>query len=174
MAIEELVSLIPPPSAPIDGEGDWGCAENELGLVFPSDFKQLISRYGTGEFYGSMYIANPLMPWGRDQIRGDLERYRELSEACEMSLQLFPDRPGLLPWGNDSNGHLYCWWTDGPQDSWRVVQLFHGYENEIESVPGPITSFLVQFMSNKYEDMLGGNPFVEEDRYFQVGLPWLK
>jgi hypothetical protein len=174
VAIEELVAFIPTPEKPIDGEGDWSVAEKEFGVAFPADFKALIRRYGTGMFYGDLYVANPLKEWGREQIRGDLSRYRELRDACEMSFELFPESPGLLPWGNDSNGHLYCWWTEGPADSWPVVQVFHGYEEEIEPVPGPITSFLVQFMSNAYTNMLGGNPFSDEDRYFQPGIPWIK
>jgi hypothetical protein len=174
VAIEELVAFIPPPATPIDGEGDWSVAEGEFGIAFPADFKQLIRRYGTGRFYGDLRVANPLQPWGRDLIRDDLARYGELRDACEMSLKLFPESPGLLPWGGDSNGHLYCWWTEGAPDSWRLVQVFHGYEEEIEPVLGPITSFLVRFISNEYPNMLGGNPFSAEDRYFEQGIPWLK
>jgi hypothetical protein len=55
-----------------------------------------------------------------------------------------------------------------------VVQVFHGYEEEIEPVPGPITRFLVRFIRNEYPNMLGGNAFSGEDRYFTPGLPWLK
>lgn len=174
MAIEELVAFIPPPAQPIDGEGDWSVAEKEFGIVFPADFKQLVQRYGTGRFYGDLYVANPLKEWGREQVRSDLSRYRALRDACELSLKLFPDCPGLLPWGNDSNGHLYCWWTEGPPDLWPVVQVFHGYEEEIEPVSGPISSFLIRFMRNEYPNMLGGNSFSEAHRYFKQGIPWIK
>jgi hypothetical protein len=174
MVIEELIALIPPPSKPIDGVGDWSVPEREFGLTFPTDFKQLIERYGTGRFYGDLYVANPLQAWGRERIRDDLSRYRELRDACEIPLKLFPDSPGLLPWGGDSDGHLYCWWTEGPSESWGLVQVFHGYEEEIEVVPGPITSFLVRFIRNEYPNMLGGIPFSDKDHYFKQGIPWLK
>jgi hypothetical protein len=78
MAIEELLALIPPPENPIDGSGDWSEAERELGVTFPSDFKELIRRYGTGRFYSDLRIANPLKPWGRNTIREDLDGKREL------------------------------------------------------------------------------------------------
>jgi hypothetical protein len=173
MAIEELLALVPPPAKPIDGTGDWTVSETEFGIVFPVDFKELIRRYGTGCFYGSLGVANPLKKWGRDLIRDDLSRYRELSEACEYNLKLFPEKPGLLPWGSDSNGHLYCYWTQGPSDSWSLVQVFHGYEQEIEPVPGPITRFLVKFLRNEYPNMLGGNSFSHEHYHFEQGIPWV-
>jgi hypothetical protein len=174
MAIEDLVSFIPPPAEPIDGEGDWSVPEREFGIVFPADFKELIRRYGTGRFCGSLRIANPLRPWGRDIIHDDLSRYRELRGAAEIRLRLFPEEPGLLPWGSDSNGHLYCWWTQGPSDGWTVAQLAHGDEEDFETVPGPITSFLVRFIQNEYPKMLAGNRFLEKHRSFRQGIPWLK
>jgi hypothetical protein len=175
VAIEDLIAFISPPDMPTDGTGDWSIAEKEFGIVFPSDFKELIRRYGTGEFYSDLYILNPLREWGRDKIRNDLDRYRQLRDACEFhTLILHPECPGLLPWGGDSNGHLYCWWTDGPSDYWGTVQVFHGYEDEIEVVPGPITDYLIRFIHNEYPNMLGGIPFTEEDHYFKQGIPWVK
>jgi hypothetical protein len=167
VAIEELVAFIPPPAHPINGAGDWSAAERELGFAFPDDFKQLIRVYGSGEFYGSLYVVNPLTGDGRDWIRRKLDRCRELREVIEQYVRpLPPDSPGLLPWGGDSNGHMYCWLVDESEEGWEVVQLFHGYEGEIDPVPGPVTSFLVRFMRNEYPNMLGGNRFTVQDRIF--------
>lgn len=117
MAIATLIALIAPPNEPIDGTGDWSAAEKDFGCTFPNDFKELIRVYGTGRFL-DIRIANPLKQWGQDIIRDDINRFRELSEACEFTLPLFPEQPGYLPWGSDSNGHLYCWWTVGTSDLW--------------------------------------------------------
>lgn len=156
----------------MQNSGDWLAAENDLGVEFPSDFKDLIHAYGTGEFYGDLAIENPLRMWGRNGIREYLDCYRELREACEYSFPLFPESPGLLPWGGDNNGHLYCWWTEGSPDEWKIVQLFHGYEDDpLEIVSGPITQFLIDFVSNKYPNMLGGNERSSTDCYFRVGIP---
>lgn len=167
MAIEDLVAFIPPPLNPIDAEGDWREAELELDFVFPTDFKQFINRYGSGEFYGSLYVINPLTSRGREWIRDQLGFCHTLRDACEEAVGwLPPDSFGLIPWGGDSNGNRYCWVASGPPDSWEVVQIFHGYEREIETVPGPVTRFLVLFMSNVYPKMLGGNEFTAHDRTF--------
>jgi hypothetical protein len=172
MSIEALKSLIAPPQVPIQNDGDWDAAEQDIGFRFPADFKELIGTYGTGEFFGKIAIENPLRPWGRDGIRERLKSYRELREACEYTFPLYPESPGLLPWGSDSNGHLYCWYTDGSCDDWPIVQLFHGYEDDaLEIVPGPITRFLVDFVNNTYPNMLGGIPHTPEQRFFRVGIP---
>ena len=171
MAIKELLDFIPPPALPIDGTGDSGVPERQFAVSFPADFKELIQRYGTGYFYGDLRVANPLRAWGRDWIRDSLSGYRELRDAVELELRLFPESPGLLPWGRDSNGHLYCWWTEGPPDAWGIVQLFHNYEGEVEVVPGPITSFLVRFIRNEYTNMLGGTPFSDQHHFFRQGTP---
>ena len=34
---------------------------------------------------------------------------------------IYPDQPGLLPWGNDENGNDYYWLTEGAPDTWRVL-----------------------------------------------------
>jgi hypothetical protein len=173
MSIEELVAFISPPDAPVDGVGDWSIPERKLGTALPSDFKELICRYGTGSFYRDLDVANPLMPWGREKIQVDLERCHGVQEYCEKMI-LHPNKPGLLPWGTDANGHFYCWWTEGVPDNWPIVQLFHGYENEIDVVPGPITSFLVKFMSNEYPNMLGGNEFTTKDHFFDHFNPYAR
>ena len=108
MYITHLKSFIPPPPAPFQNSGDWSAAEAELGFGFPSDFKDLIHTYGSGEFFGTLGVENPLRPWGRDGIRGLLASYRELRDACEYTFPLFPESPGLLSWGSDHNGHRPC------------------------------------------------------------------
>ena len=172
MTLDSLKALIAPPEQPIQTAGDWATAEQDLGFQFPTDFKDLIGCYGTGEFFGNLVIENPIREWGRARIRESLRIYGELREACEYDYPLFPESPGLLPWGTDDNGHLYCWWTDGLPDDWKIVQLFHGYEDdELEIVAGPITQFLVDFVSNKYPNMLGGIERTPSDRRFEVASP---
>lgn len=155
----------------MDGTGDWSAAEQDLGTGLPADFKDLIRVYGTGVF-GSIYLANPLRQWGRDKIREDISRFRDLRDALEFTLPLFPERPGLLPWGNDSNGHLYCWWVDGPPDSWTVAQVAHEEEETPHHAPVGITEFLASYFLNRYPTMLGGRILAAEDRRFERGLPW--
>ena len=161
-----------PPADPLDGSGDWDAAERDLGTALPADFKELIRLYGTGTF-GGVYLANPLQQWGRDMIRDHIAGHQELRDALEFALPLFPERPGFLPWGSDSHGHLYCWWVDGPPDGWTVAQVAHGEEETPHHSPVGITEFLVAYLLNRYQAMLGGREFTAEHRRFERGLPWL-
>jgi hypothetical protein len=49
-ACDRLVSLVPPPAAPVDGTGDWQRVESRLGLALPTAYKELVRRYGVGQF----------------------------------------------------------------------------------------------------------------------------
>jgi len=47
---DDLVALVPPPTAPIAGDGDWTVVEQALGVGLPRDFQALVRRYGLGQF----------------------------------------------------------------------------------------------------------------------------
>jgi hypothetical protein len=113
VSIDALVSLVPPPESPVDATADWPKIEAALGVHLPGDYRELVTRYGTGEFCDLVHplTANELVTDGLDA----LEVEREL--ATEGPYPLHPDPGGLLPWGRTSNGHLLCWRTD----DWTVV-----------------------------------------------------
>jgi SMI1-KNR4 cell-wall len=172
MAIDSLLALVPPPADPIDAVGDWSPAEAEFGVVFPGDFKELIRLYGTGVFLSSLLIYNPLTREGRAEIQSHLETLRVLRDACELSLIIHPEKPGLLPWGGDSNGNIFCWWTEGNADEWDSVQVGHEEEENPHRVSVPITTFLVNYAQNRYPEMLGGQTFKKSQLRFDRGRPW--
>ena len=172
MAIEELLAFVPPPRQPRDAKGDWGAAETELSIRFPADFRLLVERYGTGEFFAGLLILNPLNQWCRRQITKELENYRLMREAMELSLRLHPEVPGLFPWGHDSNGNGFFWLTEGEPDQWPVVQVGHGEEENPHRADADITTFLVKYGQHKYPEMLGGIRFKKRQLRFTAGLVW--
>ena len=58
---EALTRLMPPPDEPLDpGEPDaWPAIERQLGLRLPSDYKALISTYGSGAIADFINVFNP-------------------------------------------------------------------------------------------------------------------
>lgn len=172
MAIEELIACIPPPENPRDTEGDWAAVEATLDIHFPSDFRQLVSRYGTGEFFEGLLILNPLNPWCRGQIAKTLSNFCVMRKAMELSLRLYPETSGLFPWGHDSNGNNFFWLTEGNPDDWPVVQVGHNEEANPHRSKVGITDFLVRYGRNKYPKMLGGVRFKKKQLCFTVGLAW--
>src|SRR5258708_6946911 len=111
MAITDLIALIPPPSEPRDAVGDWDDVQAKLGVQYPSDFRQLIKRYGTGEFFAGLVILNPLNQWCSQEIPKELKNFRIQRDAMELSWVIHPESSGLYPWGFDINGNKFCWLT---------------------------------------------------------------
>jgi hypothetical protein len=173
MAIKELIALVPPPNDPLNGDGDWGAADAEFGIHFPSDFRTMIRHYGTGEFgLGNLLISNPLTEAGRQEMQKNLWTLRVLRDACEIPLIIHPDRPGLLPWGRDGNGNIFCWLTQGKPAHWPIVQVGHNDENNPQQADVNITTFLVKYAHNQYPAMLGGLSFDQSQSRFEKGRPW--
>lgn len=172
MAVAELAALVTPPSRPQDGAGSWRAIQPSLGIHYPADFRELIERYGTGEFFEKLVILNPLNQWCREDIAKQLKNLRAMRDAMDLSGAVHPETAGLFPWGFDSNGNKFCWLTKGEPDEWPVIQLGHNEEGDLHRADVSVTTFLVNFAKNKYPEMLGGVRFKKRDLRFVSGLPW--
>jgi hypothetical protein len=133
MSVTALLKLVPPPASPT-GVGrlpSWIDDEAKLGTGLPSDYKEFVTHYGTGLFADFFIVYNLL---ARDTVFGlipnatkelamiRLRNYKTIF-GDDFPYGIFPDKPGLLPWGKDENGGTYCWLTAGKSDSWPVVHI---------------------------------------------------
>jgi hypothetical protein len=172
MPIRQLVALIPPPAAPVDNEGNWLAAENVIGVGYPADFRELITRYGTGSFFqGHLQVFNPLTIGGLaciNKAQRNLQQYQE--GLYPLTLPVHPEVPGLLPWGHDENGNDYCWLTKGKPEKWPVVFLGHGQASHPFRFQADITSFLVGYATDEFEALVQPEqPMTEAMRVFTPG-----
>ncbi|HYH68605.1 MAG TPA: SMI1/KNR4 family protein [Urbifossiella sp.] len=172
MPIKHLLALIAPPPTPVSNEGDWGAAEIVVGAKYPTDFRDLIGRYGSGAFFqGHLTVYNPLTLEGLAWIK-KLERIlRPKRERLNpLPLAVHPDTPGLLVWGGDENGNCYAWYTKGKLDKWPVVVLEHGYDSRPLELTTDITGFLAGYATDKFAQLVQpGQPMTEEMRVFTPG-----
>ncbi|MBA4031470.1 MAG: hypothetical protein C0478_11365 [Planctomyces sp.] len=109
--LDELISLISPPQAPLYSQGDWQKVEKDLGVVLPADYKELISVYGAGTFNSGsddagLQIFSYLSPWGaKDQGAGMSELLKSMltsfsgNDDYKPPASFYPDLPGLLHFG---------------------------------------------------------------------------
>jgi hypothetical protein len=173
MPIKELLALVRPPKDPIDTQGDWGSVEIVVETVYPSDFKELISRYGSGRFFfdGHLEVFNPLTIAGLTRIKTVQKQFKAGREGGSgWSLPIHPEKGGLLPWGWDENGNRYAWLTKGKPDQWPVVFLGHGCEGKPLQFPTDITGFLAGYATDRFKQLLQpGEPFTDEVRTFMPG-----
>ena len=165
-SLEELLVLIPAPATPRETTGDWDEAATAIGTRFPSDFQSLIGKYGSGTILGDVEIYNPLIAADRKRIASDLDTLKQMREACEYLWQIHPEESGILPWGTDSNGNIFCWLTVGAPDEWPTALLGHG-EDEPSSDAVNMTTFLYNFARNIYPEMQGGQTFSASNYKFE-------
>ncbi|GAA1026174.1 hypothetical protein GCM10009557_02930 [Virgisporangium ochraceum] len=127
-ALDRLMTLVSPPALPVDGDGDWQRVEARLGLALPADFKELLRRYGVGQFdditlltpfdthpdavFDLVEYAEALTSWYDDLRDDDPENF---------PFPLYPENGGLLPWAKTGEGTDLCWLTEGRPDDWPTA-----------------------------------------------------
>lgn len=127
MAIADLMSVLPPPTAPREAApADWAAVEAALGTSLPADYRAYVEAYGSGKVGDFIWIFNPFSVRDNITLQVQVERQlsvlKELAEGGEvMPYPLFPAPGGLLPMGMTDNGDVLHWRTDGAPDEWTIV-----------------------------------------------------
>jgi hypothetical protein len=163
---------VPPPGKPVDVGSleDWRAAERELGLALPSDYRDFIFTYGTGLFARFFRLYNPfatgamgLLPSVQETCEWRRRTKRDFPER--VPYPIYPESPGILPWGNDENGHDYYWFTQGAPDQWTVLSdnvRGSGFAEHRCS----LTEYLTGILLGRIKP-LAADCFTEEDRVFK-------
>src|SRR6266704_1970342 len=121
MSIERLKALVAPPVQPFEvGTLDqWQKVERELGTQLPSDYRDFVFTYGSGLFAQFYRIYNPFAASEFTALNTSVQRVCAAERETKrdwpdrVPYPIYPDQPGLLPWGNDENGNDYYWLTEG-------------------------------------------------------------
>ncbi|WP_409465336.1 hypothetical protein [Amycolatopsis sp. GA6-003] len=79
---------------------DGSTAERDIGTVLPDDRKELSSRFPSGAF---------------------CDPYEGLEYLDGTNYRFFPAEGGLLPWGGDGQGGMFCRITDPADPNRRPV-----------------------------------------------------
>ena len=154
MSATELAACCPPPLTPfsVPGVGDWERVEASLGIRFPLDYKESLSRYGSGGFGDFLYLLNPFfLKEGyayTQQVSGMLEAYRALKEITPAALpySCHPEPGGLYPAAVTDNGDVLYWVTAASPDDWPVV-IYNSRHWRHEEVPLSLTALLTAWLA---------------------------
>jgi hypothetical protein len=151
-----LIRLLARPTAPTSptNDFDWSYVEARLGVRLPTDYKQFLGVFGSGEVNGFLLVASPV--FGDRLIRlEDLVRSRlEIRRALRAAGWDIPPHPlspepgGLLPWGITRNGDT-CFWQTTPaeqQDEWTVT-VVESKSQEWIDFDGSLTAFLAAVLT---------------------------
>ncbi|HKS36453.1 MAG TPA: SMI1/KNR4 family protein [Verrucomicrobiae bacterium] len=82
-------------------EQHWLKVEAELGVKLPSEYKALVSRFGTGRFGGDLYVFNPAASKHIRLSKKDLEDLRQeyaafLDWLAQDGYRLYPEPGGII------------------------------------------------------------------------------
>ncbi|MEV0975052.1 SMI1/KNR4 family protein [Microtetraspora glauca] len=112
--------------------------EDEVGLTFPSDYREWLTRYTEVQLDGFLYIIHP---GGRPE-KSALTQAREMLDPLVFVTEdldpiwlvgdqgggaevnpfpVYPNPGGLYPWGVTDNGDTCLWLTDQDPEKWTVV-----------------------------------------------------
>ncbi|MFE3905676.1 SMI1/KNR4 family protein [Streptomyces sp. NPDC059153] len=105
---------------------DWARVESRLGTVLPGDYKELIERFGYGDFDDYLGLLVPDGPPGSL----DLVEFNEFwaRAAAEDGggpwepYRLYPAPGGLLQWASTEQRTSFYWLTEGADpDRWPIL-----------------------------------------------------
>jgi SMI1-KNR4 cell-wall len=174
MSIETLKKLVPPPPRPseVGTIEEWQAVERQLGLVLPSDYRGFVFTYGSGLFAGFYRVYNPFAASKYSALYSSIERVcsgerefkRDWPERVPYSI--YPEQPGILPWGNDENGNNYYWLTDGSPDTWAVLSDEVRGEG-FREYGCTMTEFLTNVLEYRCKALAGDYP-TDKDRVFKA------
>ncbi|MFE7156894.1 hypothetical protein [Streptomyces sp. NPDC057636] len=128
-----LVCLLPP-SAEAGVMVDWEAVQRAWELVFPSDFKGFLARYGDGlsDLDLSVLVPSTVTPETCDEPGAPLGGMGFIT-ADTRTTWVDTEPTGidaaaedLVAWGASSSADLYCWLTHGDSEDWPVVLFSHG------------------------------------------------
>jgi hypothetical protein len=124
--LDALTRVIRPPAPSAERPDDeaWQSVESKLGTKLPVDYKEFITRYGTGAVDNFLWVFNPfshnrylnLLDAGKAQ----LDALRHLRYE-RVPYPLYPDTNGILPWGITDNGDVLYWLCKGDASNWLIV-----------------------------------------------------
>ncbi|MGW1724818.1 hypothetical protein ACWCQK_18000 [Streptomyces sp. NPDC002306] len=138
-SLERLAQLLPPPAASVT-QPPWERSRAEVGFDFPSDYRAFVDRYGGGEFgtsdWSTFKVYAPssaeLKPGKPAGFQGFVDYHvsgtARLFEGCDEDdwggtvYPMHPQPGGLLTWGENREGDIFWWLTEGDDpDAWPVV-----------------------------------------------------
>jgi hypothetical protein len=105
-AAEELVGVMPPPSAGGDAV-DWSDVRQGSGIEFPEDYKDFVSLYGDGVLNFAVYLETPPVPGSPSGFLLD-SRPGHLPER-EVERYPFLRGQDVFPFAKSAHGDAVCW-----------------------------------------------------------------
>ncbi|MFJ8870437.1 SMI1/KNR4 family protein [Streptomyces sp. NPDC102473] len=125
VTLPDIQALLGEPRFNWSDPAPWIELEQELGIEFPADFREIVDAYGSITINRQLYLEHPaghlLHRLGRS-IRENLEFWREEDMAPFLPGPAGTDPGELIPVASAMTGEwIFLRVPDGPSFPWRVV-----------------------------------------------------
>ncbi|MEU9207577.1 SMI1/KNR4 family protein [Streptomyces sp. NPDC048415] len=123
--LSEIQALLGEPRFNWSDPVPWIEMEQEFGIDFPADFREIVNAYGSIQINGQLYLEHPashLLHSLRETIREDLEFWREEDMAEFLPSPLGANPGELMPVASATTGEwVFLRVPDEPSSPWRVL-----------------------------------------------------
>ena len=168
MSFEKLKSVLPVPNftRSSDNSPKWSEVENRLGIVLPSDYKEFIALYGSGNIGNFIMIYSPFAKNDNMNffIQQNLNKsaYLTLKESFpeDFPYEVYPTNGGILTWGRTENGDTLNWIVN-TQGDWAI--LVDDGSGDSFVYKGSMTGFLHDVLSGSIICPIFPSDFLNKD-----------
>ena len=123
--LSEVVGLLGSPGFNWSDPAPWIALEQEFGIEFPADFREVLDAYGSIEINRQLYLKHPAGHFAHnlgDAIRNDRELWREEGMSDFLPGQVGAGPGELMPVASAMTGEtVFLRVPDGLSLAWRVV-----------------------------------------------------
>lgn len=132
---------------------DWAAVETRLGTALPGDYKELVERFGYGDFDDYLGLLLPDGPPGSL----DLVTFNEFwaRAAAEDGGRwwepygLHPAPGGLLQWGSTEGRTSFSWLTEGADpERWPILVMGEDYADR-HRFDGSTAEFIHRLLTDR-------------------------
>ena len=176
MPLEDLISVCPPPSSPVNAPtmAQWTELETQVGHRLPSDYKAFLARYGSGglvsrepdgAYFDLLWMLSPGNPPDRRDLNA-IPLMMDLNAKTQEMRQRFPQRfpypvwpdpGGLLVVGGTTTRNDIYWRTHDDEASWTCVLSDTYLDNWFEWA-GDLTSLLAAIATRRVPEWFIAGP----------------
>lgn len=147
----------------------WSSVQNELNILFPEDYKEIISLLGSGAVNDFLWIFSPFSSNANLNL---INKFYEIRDSYEYMKKNFPEKfsleyyngeRGIFPWGITDNGDELYW--NFKDDSAEILVYASRYSSMMKYKMN-LLDFLIGVLSKKIYCDIFPKDFVLDENYY--------
>jgi hypothetical protein len=173
--MQRLIEVLGPPQPDVVPV-PWNQSYDEIGLRFPSEYRDFIDYYGQISLNDELHIHGPAVEPSQPGVPGGFPGFLHCAtDPCgfpgflaqifasgdrdKCPYPVYPEPGGLLNWANNGNGDHCFWLVEGADpDRWPIVVVYRA-DLEWERFDAGTAEFLLAVATGEYpgsEDLMCG------------------